>query len=411
MNVKNILKKNKFLYAINMKLKARLIKKSYYLLRKYYDRIASKQNIVYKEINICDGINNILQKQDINYQKLFNKKLNILYIGTDAGQDFGGIIQGLKKFGKVFLFSQESGLYGQVLPSIRKNAAEFNGKRLLEIVRNILKLSYIDIIIGQMWASTMAPEALQEIRRMGILVVNISMDDRHTFRYAFNTKRVNGKLSGTAGLIGSIDLACTSAEECCLWYQIEGCPSIYLPPASDSEIYKPYPCVKKYDVCFVGANYGIRTKVINAIKKRGINVVCYGNNWPKGRIEIEKLPQIFARSHIVLGIGTIGHCTDLYSLKMRDFDGPMSGSLYITHDNPDLYNLYKIGKEIITYNTPKDCADKIVYYLSHIDEAETIAKVGRKRAVHEHTWEKRFEKVFRAIGIIRKKEKYKKELY
>ena len=66
---------------------------------------------------------------------------------------------------------------------------------------------------------------------------------------------------------------------------------------------------------------------------------------------------------------------------MRDFDGPMSGSLYLTHDNTDLYDLFKAGKEIITYNTPKECADKIVYYLSHIDEAETIAKLGRKRAV------------------------------
>lgn len=403
MNIKNILKKNKFLYAINIKWKAYFVKKSYYSLRKYYERLASEQSIVYKKVKISDGINNFLQKQDINYKNLFKKRLNILYIGTDAGQDFGGIIQGLKKFGKVFLFSQESAIYGQMLPSIRKDAAKFNGKRLLKIVRNILKLSYIDIdiIIGQMWGSTMAPEALQEIRKMGIPVVNISMDDRHTFKYAFNTTRVNGKLSGTAGLIGSIDLACTSARECCLWYQIEGCPSIYLPPASDPELYHPHANPKLYDVCFVGANYGIRTKIINAIEKRGINVVCYGNGWPKGRIELKKLPQIFAHSRIILGIGTIGHCTDFYGLKMRDFDGPMSGSLYITHDNPDLYDLFKVGKEIITYNTPKECVDKIVYYLSHIDEAETIAKLGRKRAVQEHTWKKRFKKIFQTIGIMR----------
>ena len=401
MNIKNILKKNKFLYAINMKWKAYFVKKNYYSLRKYYERLASEQSIVYEKVIISDEIGNFLQKQNVTNKKLIKKRLNILYVGTDAGQDFGGIIQGLKKFGKVFLFSQESGIYGQIFPRIRKDAAEFNGKRLLKIAGNILKSSHIDVIIGQMWAGTMAPEALQEIRKMGIPVVNISMDDRHTFKYAFNPKRVNGKLLGTAGLIGSIDLACTSAKECCLWYQIEGCRSIYLPPASDPKLYHPLANPKLYDVCFVGANYGIRTKIISAIKKRGVNIICYGNAWPKGRIEVKKIPEVFARSHIVLGIGTIGHCTDFYSLKMRDFDGPMSGSLYITHNNPDLYDIFEIGKEIITYNTPEECIEKIVYYLNHINEAEIIAKKGRKRALQFHTWEKRLEKIFQAIDIMR----------
>ena len=401
MNIKNVLKKNKFLYDLNMKWKAYFIKKKYYSLKKHYEKLASKEDSIYRKIEFSNRIDDLLKKENINYKKLFKKRLNILYIGTDAGQDFGGIIQGLKKFGKVFLFSQETGIYGQMLPDAREDAAEFNGERLLEIVKNILKSSCIDIIIGQMWASTMEPKTLQEIRKMGIPVVNISMDDRHTFKNAFNTTRVNRKLSGAAGLIGSIDLACTSARECCLWYQIEGCPSIYLPPASDPELYHPHTNPKLYDVCFVGANYGIRTKIVNAIEKRGINVMCYGNGWPNGRIELKKLPQIFAHSRIILGIGTIGHCTDFYGLKMRDFDGPMSGSLYITHNNPDLYDLFKVDKEIITYNTQKECADKIVYYLSNIDEAEAIAKLGRKRAEQEHTWEKRFKKIFQTIGIMR----------
>jgi len=401
MNLKNNLKKFKLLYKINTKWKAYCVKQSYYSLKRYYEKVSVKRDILYKEIEIKSKVNNFLQKQNKNIINLPKGKLKIFYIGTDLGQDSGGIIQGLKKFGKVVLFEQKPGVYGQMLPSIRKDAAEFNGKHLLKMIKNTLKLDQIHIIIGQMWGSTMAPEALQEIRRMGIPVINISMDDRHSFKQAFNIKKVNGKLSGTAGLIGSIDLACTTAKECCLWYQVEGCPSIYLPPASDPELYYPSTNPKLYDVCFVGANYGIRTKIINAIEKRGINVICYGNGWPNGRIKLEKLPQIFMQSRIVLGVGTIGHCIDFYSLKMRDFDGPMSGSLYLTHDNPDLHDLFKVGKEIITYNTPEECADKIIYYLSHIDEAEIIAKLGRKRAVQEHTWEKRFKKIFQTIGIMR----------
>ncbi|GAG63157.1 unnamed protein product, partial [marine sediment metagenome] len=300
MNIKNNLKKFKLLYKINTEWKAYCVKQRYYSLKKHYEKVSVKRDILYKEKEIKSKVNNFLKKQNKNIIILPKGKLKIFYIGTDLGQDSGGIIQGLKKFGKVIFFEQKPGVYGQMLPTIRKDAADFNGKRLLKMIKNISKSDRIHIIIGQMWGSTMALEALQEIRKMGIPVVNISMDDLHSFKHAFNIKKVNGKLSGTAGLIGSIDLACTAVKECCLWYQVEGCPSIYLPPASDPELYYSSTNPKLYDVCFVGANYGIRTKIINAIEKRGINVMCYGNGWPNGRIKLEKLPQIFMQSRIVL---------------------------------------------------------------------------------------------------------------
>lgn len=87
---------------------------------------------------------------------------------------------------------------------------------------------------------------------------------------------------------------------------------------------------------------------------------------------------------------------------MGDFDGPMSGSLYLTHDNLDLYDLYEVGKEIVSYRTPEECADKVVYYLNHPDKVESIGKAGRKRALREHTWGKRFEKVLFYLGIDKK---------
>ncbi|MBI5677196.1 MAG: glycosyltransferase [Planctomycetes bacterium] len=274
--------------------------------------------------------------------------------------------------------------------------AKFNGNRLMELINNILTHNQIHIVIGQMWGWTIDYNILQKIRILGIPVVNISMDDRHAFRLEKNS----GKWLGTSGLIGVIDLACTAAKECCLWYQVEGCPAIYLPEASDSELYKPFAVNKEYDVCFVGANYGIRSKIVKAIGKKGIRVTCYGKGWPHGRLDAKELPVVFAKSRIVLGVGTIGHCTDFFSLKMRDFDGPMSGSFYLTHDNPDLYELYDIGREIATYRTPEECANKVSYYLSRHSERESIAMAGRARAMKNHTWEKRFDKLFRTIGII-----------
>jgi len=100
----------------------------------------------------------------------------------------------------------------------------------------------------------------------------------------------------------------------------------------------------------------------------------------------------------VLGIGTIGHCSDFFSLKLRDFEAPLSGSLYLTHDNPDLYELYEVGKEIVTYRTAEDCADKVAYYLAHPEEAHAIARAGMKRALRDHTFDTRFKQLLGILG-------------
>lgn len=401
MGLKNRIKQIKLLYTINAILKAKKTKRNYATIKKYYEALSSERGCRYREVEIPGQIIIHFRKRGIILKPVPKGELRILYVGTDAGQDFGGIIQGLQKFGEVIFFEQKPGLYGQMLINKKGvDVGKFNGRRLLTIVQDILKSGPLHAVIGQMWGWTMDYDMLQRVRDLGIPVVNISMDDRHAFRL----KRINGKWLGTSGLIGAIDLACTAAKECCLWYQVEGCPVIYLPEASDPELYKPFAVSKEYDVCFVGANYGVRNKIVKAIEKKGVRVTSYGNGWPNGRIDIKKIPEFFAESRIILGIGTIAHCQDFYSLKMRDFDGPMSGSLYLTHDNLDLYDLYQVGKEIITYRTPEECAEKVKYYLTHPEEREFIAENGRVRAVQDHTWEKRFDTVLRTSGILNKED-------
>jgi spore maturation protein CgeB len=44
--------------------------------------------------------------------------------------------------------------------------------------------------------------------------------------------------------------------------------------------------------------------------------------------------------------------------------------------------------------------EKIRPLLSHPEEAERIRKAGFERARSEHTWEMRFEKVFKLLGVL-----------
>ncbi len=397
MRFKQILKKSSLICSLNAKLKTDRTLRSYYELNGFYKIEAKKKAIVYREENVADFVKQRLKQRNIEFEPEAKGKLRIFWVGANYAQDSSGIIQGLRKFGEVILFEGRPGKYEQIWPkgSDFKIARKENSRQLIAQSDRTLKRGPIHIVIGQMWPHVMDPQALQTIRNKGLVVVNIAMDDRHVFK----GRKVNGVLSGTSGLIPAIDLACTAAKECCLWYHVEGCPSIYLPEASDPEFFKPSSNPKLYDVCFVGANYGIRTDIVKAIEKQGIKVTCFGRGWPNGFIETKKIPELFAQSRIVLGVGTIGHCKDFYALKMRDFDGPMSGSLYLTHHNPDLEELFIVGKEIETYTTSEECAAKVRYYIDHPSVAEAIGRSGRARAEKEHTWGHRFEKILKVIGF------------
>jgi len=47
-----------------------------------------------------------------------------------------------------------------------------------------------------------------------------------------------------------------------------------------------------------------------------------------------------------------------------------------------------------------DLIQKIRYYLQHPDETEAIRRKGRERALCEHTWEARFARIFRLLGLL-----------
>ena len=106
------------------------------------------------------------------------------------------------------------------------------------------------------------------------------------------------------------------------------------------------------------------------------------------------------RAKIILGVGTVGHCSDIYTLKLRDFDALMSGALYVTHRNPDLYRLFREGEEIEYYESPEEAYEKIQYFLEHPEERVRIGLKGQKVAISKHTWDVRINGTLRQLGFL-----------
>ncbi|WP_282114493.1 glycosyltransferase [Pseudoalteromonas arctica] len=358
------LKKNPFLYALNCKFKAYRTKKLYQNIIKYYEK---------KSIEPFSTLNT--RKLD-----------NVFYFGGDEHQDKSGFLQGLSDVFNVKYFTQYDGKYG-AYSRTDNNCKRLNSNRLVELFKEYECEGFIpDILLMQTWAWRVDVDTLIQIKRKyKCLIINIGMDDRHSYTDHGNWSQ------GTFGLIPALDLALTCAPECVEWYKKEGVDALFFPEASHSDFFYPMNIDRIYEVGFIGAKYGVRAEVVNALKCAGINVKCYGNGWPDGRLPLEDTNKFFNQCKIVLGIGTIGHTRDFYALKLRDFDALMAGSVYLTHKNPDLEMLFNNKKELFLADNVNDFAELATELL----ENEELLKSCRNRAYSianaEHSYTVRFQ--------------------
>jgi len=107
--------------------------------------------------------------------------------------------------------------------------------------------------------------------------------------------------------------------------------------------------------------------------------VClnFSNVWADGRAGSELIPH----------------------MRLRDFEAPMCRTCYITGYNDEIGEFYEIGKEIDTYTTIQELIDKTKFYLNDPTAAQQLRTAGYERARRDHTWLKRFEELFRKIGL------------
>jgi spore maturation protein CgeB len=85
--------------------------------------------------------------------------------------------------------------------------------------------------------------------------------------------------------------------------------------------------------------------------------------------------------------------------NMRLFETTGVGSCLITDWKENISDLFEPEKEILTYKSAEECAEKVKYLLENEDERKTIAAAGQKRTLSEHTFENRATRI---NEIIRK---------
>lgn len=170
------------------------------------------------------------------------------------------------------------------------------------------------------------------------------------------------------------------------------------PPINPAIFYKHDGVEKLFDATYVGALKANRSEFITNIAGHGSNVQHFGGgHWQK--IHWSKMVRIYNQSRINMNFST--HHNDLSPDKRRIvarvFEIPLSGGFLLTEYAAGLEKYFEIGKEIICFETAKDAAEKIQYYLKHPDEREEISEQGYLRAQRDYTGETQFIRVFNEI--------------
>jgi len=106
--------------------------------------------------------------------------------------------------------------------------------------------------------------------------------------------------------------------------------------------------------------------------------------------------RIFAASKVV-----VNHHIDIaqsYANNMRLFEVTGTGALLVTDWKKNLHEMFELGKEVIAYRTPEECAELIGHYLEHESEREEIARAGQQRTLQEHTNYQRMQELVDIVG-------------
>ena len=162
--------------------------------------------------------------------------------------------------------------------------------------------------------------------------------------------------------------------------------AVWFPNGYPSDLVKPDLTVtRSHDIGFCGSLIGNRESWLNLISdkfKLKKDIFVIGNDMVKA----------FSSYKIAFNINIAD------DINFRTFEATGSGAMLLTNYTPNLENLFKIGEEIIIYDSPKDLLRKIEIYTSDDDLRNMIANNGKNRSINNHSYDSRSKNLLKLIG-------------
>lgn len=257
-----------------------------------------------------------------------------------------------------------------------------------------------DVVLFYARASLLSEEVFALLRqRWKCPLLGMNLDDKVEFlRYGVFSQGDDDYQSWA----GKFDLNLSNVRAVVDWYADRNLPVHYMPEGYHPKSAEAPPTgggSYRYELSFVGSKRAEREVLIQRLWALGLPIRPLGFGWPdsSGSAQPEA---VYRTSMMNLGIGYVSPSLALTTLKTRDFECPGSGACYLTTWNWELALHYDIGREILCYRSEEELVELFSYYRRRPQECAKIALAAWRRCQAEHTWEKRFRKLFQQLGWI-----------
>ncbi len=290
---------------------------------------------------------------------------------------------------------------------------------LLELVRK----ERPDLVFCFMYTDELDPRVLMEIKKYTKTIAWFADDYWRFWNYS---RRWAPYFSSVV----------TTSHEAFEWYHAEGHRNVILSQwACNTALYAPRDVSRRdIDVSFIGQYKPVRAAIIKTLSRAGIRVEAFGFGWPNGRVSQDRMLDIFSRSKINLNLNVRPHLWEprilarlflkksitrlvpdfhfldnfsayrhvvLPHIHARPFELAGCGAFVISGYAAGIENYYVPDTEMVFYRSHEELIEKINYYLSHDEGRERIARAGYERTLRDHTYERRFEKIFNIIHALK----------
>ncbi len=186
----------------------------------------------------------------------------------------------------------------------------------------------------------------------------------------------------------------------------------YLPTACDPERHVPMTLTSgerarfEADLSFAGAPYLNRRRLLLSVADLGLRI--WGEGWQiepslsanvagdGARFTLDEMIRIFAATAVNLNLHSANHVAgfdpDPDYVNPRTFEIAACGAFQLVDWRSPLADLFT-DEEMITFRSVPELRDQVAYYLSHADERQAIAARARARAVADHGFANRVERI------------------
>lgn len=327
---------------------------------------------------------------------------------------------------------------------VREDGRPLRSQKLVEEVRQAHEKRPIDLFLSYLYSVHIDPGAIDQIRRLSVPTVNFFCNAAHQFHLVEE-------------IAPAFDYCWVPEKQALASYRHSGARPLHIQMGANPAYYRPLPGIERtLPVTFAGSLYADRALWLARIYKRGIPLqifsgvqntlaASFGDRRSKGSIIREALEDVhkdglsyifrrgvryvsnrrarktllpawrprhpdllilFCSSQAVLNLSNVfdggrpGGRIKAH-VRLREFEVPLCRALFFPQHCDELEEYYDIEREVVGWKTVEEVCDKAKYYMAHPSEAERVREAGYRRALNEHTAEKRFQQLFAMIGMRR----------